>query len=181
VSGAPQLGAGAAIGTAAGAGAGAVAGASLAGATTRIAGGIGKSATHAAARIAGGGMSSFSLAKAASGQTGIRGMASGVSGMAKAGAGSVKQGTLSRLSATKAGMSSHLEAGARTAFTATGGTGVSAIPISGAPSAGQPNWARKIQTSQTRRDASLAAAAAVRDGDRPGSGASPKFRDGEEQ
>jgi len=39
---------------------------------------------------------------------------------------------LSRLSATKAGMSSRLEAGARTAFTATGGTGVSATPTSGA-------------------------------------------------
>ncbi|HIP80487.1 MAG TPA: P-type conjugative transfer protein TrbL, partial [Kiloniellaceae bacterium] len=71
VSGAPQLGAGAAVGTAAGLAAGTVAGAGLAVGAARVAGGGISSATRAAASMAGGTGTAFNMASAASGTSGV--------------------------------------------------------------------------------------------------------------
>lgn len=180
VSGAPQLGAGAAIGTAAGVGAGAIAGASATGGAARATLGAGKSATSAAASLAGGAGSSYSMAKAVSGASGIKGVAAGIGGVAQAGAGTVKSAAGRKLSQAKNTVTSKMQGGARSAFSATGGSGVSAESSGSDGSKKQPDWARKVQANQIRRDAGLAAAAVMRDGDRPGTGASPQFRDNEE-
>ncbi len=61
---------------------------------------------------------------------------------------------------------------------ATDATGA-APPGPAANDTGAPDWARRIRASQTVRDAGMAAASAVRDGDRPGGGESPRLKDEE--
>lgn len=179
VSGAPQLGAGAAIGTVAGVGAGAMAGGSIG---KGLAGRAGKAATSsigAAASLAGGARASYALAHAASGQSGARGIASGLSGVAAAGAASVKRSTGRAFSHMTGEPSRRFRTGGQAAFEVTGGSGGNTkLPAASAKSSG-PDWAKRMRRSQARRDASMTAAAAVRDGDRPGAGAAPRLKDEE--
>jgi type IV secretion system protein TrbL len=72
-----------------------------------------------------------------------------------------------------------MESGSRAAFTATGGTGAGPPAPQAANENGAPGWARRIRRSQTTRDAGMTAAAAVRDGDRPGAGEAPRLKDEE--
>ena len=91
VSGAPQLGAGAAIGTglaAAGLGAAGVIGA-RAGAGALV--GATSFAAHGGAAMAGGAATAYGLAAASSGESGLRRVGAGVTGVAKAGIGAAAQ------------------------------------------------------------------------------------------
>ncbi len=90
VSGAPQLGAGAAVGTIAAVGAGAMAGGAAAGAGAGMAGKAAGGAVKAGASPAGGTQLSFALGKAASGSGGVKGALGGASAVAQAGMGAVK-------------------------------------------------------------------------------------------
>lgn len=179
VSGAPQLGAGAAIGTVAGVGAGTVAGASAA----RGAIGAGAKATTtsigAAASMAGGARTSYALASTASGKTGASGVAAGMGGVAAAGVASVRQSTGRFFSRMTGGARDRYRAGGQAAFVATGGGGGPVPTQSAANDASGPDWAKRIRRSQTTRDAGMTAAAAVRDGDRPGAGEAPRLKDEE--
>ena len=178
VSGGPQLGAGAAVGTglamggaAVAAGGGALLGARGAGA---LASG-GAAATRGAAAATGAASTAYSLGSM--GQTGAAGAASGLGSVAKA-AGSAAASPLRRAaaSASEAVKASHAD-GARAGFAATGGTSslgsvAGAPPAMSAPAGSPPDWARSMRRNQAMSHGVSAATHALRAGDSPGSGAS---------
>ncbi|WP_299560068.1 P-type conjugative transfer protein TrbL [uncultured Sulfitobacter sp.] len=178
VSGGPQLGAGAAVGTglavggaAVAAGGGAMLGARGAGA---LASG-GAAATRGAAAATGAASAAYTLGSM--GQTGAVSVASGLGGLARAGgAAAISPLRRAAAAASEAVKTSHA-GGARSGFAATGGSssmgsvaGASAaIPAStGSP----PAWARSIRRSQAMSHGVSAATHALRAGDSPGSGTS---------
>ncbi|MEL7546111.1 MAG: P-type conjugative transfer protein TrbL [Pseudomonadota bacterium] len=181
VSGAPQLGAGSVVGAAAGVGAGAVAGGAVAAGALRTGAAITGGAVKAGASTAGGANAAFSLGKAASGAQGWRGTAAGLGSVAEAGASSVASSARSAVSRVADPVRTSFQSGGRKAFAATGGSfgGASSTP---APAAAndQPDWARRVSRQQFQRDAGLAATAALRDGDRGGSGEGPRLKQDEE-
>ena len=144
VSGGPQLGAGAAIGTGLAAGGVIAAGAGLAAGGVGLAGGAFAGAARGTTAIAGGAASTF--------RTG------GVSGVAKAGASAVTS-PLRRAAARLGGASN-----------ASGDLG-NADPGSVA-SEGPPAWARRMKRTQSITHSASAATHAVRAGDHAGGGAS---------
>jgi type IV secretion system protein TrbL len=177
VSGAPQLGAGAVVGTGlAVAGAALGAGAAVAGGGAALAG-AGRATAAAArgtARAAGAASGAYSLG--AAGQSGMAGVASGLAGVGKV-AGSAAVAPVKRAAANAVGsLRERFQAGARLAFTATGGTSTmgSAGESAGSAAAGgassPPAWARRMRRSQAMSHGVSAAAQAVRSGDSAGGG-----------
>ncbi|MGN7709666.1 P-type conjugative transfer protein TrbL [Agrobacterium radiobacter] len=180
VSGGPQLGAGAAVGTGLAVGGAMMAGAGAAGLAAR--GGAaalsgGAAAVRGGAAAAGGASTAYSLASA--GQTGAGGVASGLGGVAKA-AGSAAVSPLKR-AASKAteSVKTSFSDGAKSAFEATGGSssmgtigGGSSEAASPATSGGEPAWAKRMKRSQSMSHGVSAAAHAVRSGDAHGGGSS---------
>lgn len=167
ISGGPQLGAGAAIGTgvaAAGLTAAAVAG-------TGMAGGAAIKGVVAAARrgaaMTGGTSAAYSLGSA--GKSGAAGVAGGLGGVARAGAG-VAASPLKRAAGA---MHDSARSGARTAIKASGGTvtGGSADASTEAQSI-PPAWAKRIKRSQSLHHGATTTAHAVRSGDSHGGGSS---------
>ena len=182
VSGAPQLGAGAAVGTAVGAGAAGFAAASVGGAAASAASRGAVGAVKAGSSMAGGAAMSYSMGKAASGQSGIKGAASGVSAVAQAGAGSVANAAKSAAAKVTDPVKQSFKSGSRGAISATGGkiSGGDSSSSSATPTNGQPDWAKKATRNQLQRDAGLAATSTLRDGDRGGSGDGPRLKQDEE-
>ncbi|MEL6237291.1 MAG: P-type conjugative transfer protein TrbL [Pseudomonadota bacterium] len=179
VSGAPQLGAGAAIGTVAGVAAGGAAGGAIAGGAVFRAAGVATSSIGAAASMAGGARTAYALASTASGASGMKAAAAGMGGVVSAGAASVRSSAGRVFSRMTGEAGNRFRSGGRAAFSATSGTGAGTGPAAPANDVSAPDWARKIRRSQTTRDAGMTAAAAVRDGDRPGAGESPRLKDEE--
>ncbi|QPC91573.1 P-type conjugative transfer protein TrbL [Mesorhizobium sp. INR15] len=190
VSGGPQLGAGAAVGTGLAASGMAVAGSGAAGLAVRgatIAFQGAASAARGTASLAGGGSAAYTLG--AAGQGGAEGVASGVSGIARAGA--VAAATPFKRAAAHAGQSlnSSFAEGASSAAGITGGSSakptVAVPPASalspgpGSPSGAQPEWAKRLQRSQRLSHGAQTAAHAVRAGDSHGGGASISLSEGE--
>ncbi|MCG8596680.1 MAG: P-type conjugative transfer protein TrbL [Kiloniellales bacterium] len=170
VSGAPQLGAGAAVGTAGAAVAGGLAAGGAALGTARL----GLGALKAATAVGSGVGAAYGLARATSGATGLAGVAAGSAGVARAGAGLIGQGVKGATS----GIRTSAQAGRRGAITATGGstTGGQA-PVSVQSSSTQPAWARRLQAEQRIRARTATAAQAVKEGDKPGAGINPRLDD----
>jgi type IV secretion system protein TrbL len=179
VSGAPQLGAGAAVGSVAGLaiGGAAAAGAAVGGARALGAGASG--ATRAASSMAGGVSGAYGLGRAASGASGAVGVAAGAAGVARAGAGAVGHGVRTVADRATSGVRQAFSDGQRGAFTATGGSRPSGTDASSAMTAasGAPDWAQKLRRDQRLREGVTIAAHTVRDGDRPASGENPRLRD----
>ena len=195
VSGAPQLGAGAAVGTglaAAGIGAAGVMGATagISGAASAI--GTGGRLSAASARggayLAGGVAQSYGQSASASGASGMRKAAAGVGGVAKAGAGAAVQPVWQAVSrATQSlrsgadSLRSSYAAGRAAASNAAGGQ-ASAEPAvaagytptgratgaGAAASSAPPDWAARMKRNQTMSHGATAAAHAVRSGDHGG-------------
>lgn len=167
VSGAPQLGAGAAAGTALGVAGVAAAGVAAAGMAARGAG----AGVRAGATMAGGARQAYSQAASASGQSGVGAAAAGLSGMARAGASAAGDGLRARLG--------------RVAGSASSGTGGTSVAGGGGNAAGQPTssgsqpgWAKQAQSRQRAAQGASMAAHAVRAGDGGGgAGPSPSLRD----
>lgn len=179
VSGAPQLGAGAVVGTAAGVGAGVLAGGAMGAGAARagVAGATG--AVKAGSSLTSGAHMAFAMGKAASGETGVKGTASGLALVAQAGAGAVSQSAKSMLKP-----SASSQAGARSALQMTGGqfSGGSAsanAPANDLSPNAPPAWARTAQRKQRQREAGLAMTSTLRDGDRGGAGEGPKLQQDE--
>ncbi|HCE6854153.1 P-type conjugative transfer protein TrbL [Pseudomonas aeruginosa] len=183
VSGGPQLGAGAAVGTGLAVGgaalaAGGAAGLAVKGGAAAMSGGA--AAVRGGAATAGAASAAYSMGSL--GQSGAAGVASGLGGVARA-AGSAAVSPLKR-AASKASESvkSSFSDGARAAFGVTGGSstagtvgGGSAAPAAAAPSspaAGPPDWAQRMQRSQAVNHGATMAAHAVRSGDSHGGGSS---------
>ena len=186
VSGAPQLGAGAVVGTAAGVGAGALAGGAMASSAIRAGASATTGAVKAGAAMSGGAHMAYSMGKAASGASGLRGAAAGAGAVMEAGAASVMSGTRSPAQKVSGPLRRSYQSGGRAAFVSTGGSAVAgssaaraaaseAVPVNQAP-----EWAQNVRREQRQRDAGLAATSALRDGDRGGSGDGPRLKQDEE-
>ncbi|MFJ6321964.1 MULTISPECIES: P-type conjugative transfer protein TrbL [unclassified Rhizobium] len=186
VSGGPQLGAGAAVGTGLAVGgaalaAGGAAGLALRGGAAALSGGA--AAVRGGAAAAGAASTAYNLGSM--GQTGAGGVASGLGGVAR-GAGSAAVSPLKRAAGRAAeSVKSNFSDGVKGGFSATGGSsmlgtigGAEAAnddSFAAAPSAshdGPPDWAKRMKRSQHFSHGVSAAAHAVRSGDSHGGGSS---------
>ena len=174
VAGAPQLGAGAAVGTAAAA-VGTLAvggGAAVAGARGMAGGGMG--ALRAGTSMGSAASTSYRLGQETSGSSSV---GAGLGGVARAGAAAAgtKVGDA-------AGLGAAAERGRRSALFA----GSSGASSAGAASAGgggaqeAPSWARRLRSEQTARHHRHVALQAVREGDRGGAAAAPDIKERED-
>lgn len=170
VAGGPQLGAGAAAGTAmlaGGAAAAAAGGAKLAGgAVASAAAGI----AHGSSRAAGGAVTAYSLGSA--GKTGVAAARSGTMALGQAALGTAA----SPLRKTGQALHKSFRDGGRAAITNTGGR-IIAAPSSQPPAAadtptGTPAWARAFKERQAVAHGATIAAHSLRAGDSSGMGAS---------
>ena len=173
VSGAPQLGAGAAVGTALGAGAGVAAGGALGfmGARAAVAGG--HSAIRAGASLAGGASTAFTLGSA--GQTGAAAMMAGTRSTLTAGASSAGARLKSMAGRAMGNPGQSFRNGSTAAFADTGGKVNGRTPIINGSNSNAPNWASSLRREQSMRDAGLATTQTVAMGDRPGGGEGPRL------
>ena len=177
ITGAPQLGAGSAIGAAAGVAAGTVAaGLGARGALGAAAGGA-ASAVKAGASMAGGARTAFDLGSTASGKSGAAGFAAGLGGVAQAAGDTVRRAASGPASAVR----DAYRRGARGAFESTGGSSSSPSESpSSSPPEKSPGWARGMRASQRLGEARQLAMHSLRDGDRGSSGAAPSLKDKDE-
>jgi type IV secretion system protein TrbL len=176
VSGAPQLGAGAAIGTAGGLAAGAaLAGGAVAGGARMLTSGS-MNAMRAATSLGSGAATAYQLGQASSGQSSNVG--AGLAGVAKAGASAVGQRLLTVARDVQAAGEEAATAGSRGAWTATGGKGVR--PSDGSSTrATQPDWARTLRAEQRTRANAHTTAQTIKDGDKASGSANPDLSEKE--
>ena len=172
ISGAPQLGAGAAIGAVGGAAAGAAVGLGAA----KGAAGAASSAVKAGASLAGGAGTAFSMAKAAAGKGGLAGAAAGAKGVAQAGGDVAQKAAMKPINAVK----DAAKQGGAKAFQAIGGSSTKGSVANAAggnasTSAANDNWGQRFQQKMDRRHAAGMAASSVRGGDGGGGGANPSL------
>lgn len=181
VSGAPQLGAGAAVGTslaAVGLGAAGAMGAraGLGGAASALSagGGMSSAAARGGAHLAGSTSTAYRLAAATSGQSGASSIAAGIAGVAKAGAAAAVQPVKQAMSRAASALSASQQAGRSAAWTATGGEEpFGAVSLGRArtaeSSAGSPPaWAARMKRGQIMSHGASMAAHSVRSGDHGG-------------
>jgi type IV secretion system protein TrbL len=185
VSGAPQLGAGAAAGTVLGAAGLAVAGgAAVAGAASAVAAGArmapgaaraaiggGAAAARSASSMASGAKSAYQAGAAGSGAGGMRTAGAGLANAARSGASAVGQRVASGAKAVKDGVASFVADAAAPASAKATDAGESSTP------AAEPAWAKQMRRKQQMTHAATTAAHALRSGDAGGNGASPSLRD----
>jgi type IV secretion system protein TrbL len=184
VSGGPQLGAGAAVGTGLAVGgaalaAGGAAGLALKGGSAALSGGA--AVARGGATAAGAASAAYSLGSV--GQSGAAGVASGMGGVARA-AGSAAVSPLKRAVARASeSMKSSFSDGAKAGFGVTGGSSTMGTVGGGqqdaeaastptAAAGGAPEWAKRMKRGQHLSHGVSAAAHAVRSGDSHGSGSS---------
>ncbi|QFZ85201.1 P-type conjugative transfer protein TrbL [Variovorax paradoxus] len=188
VSGAPQLGAGAAAGTALGAaglavaggaavasaGSAVAAGARIAPAAARAAIGGGAAAARSASGVASGAKSAYQAGVVASSGGGARAAGAGLAHLAQTGAGAVGQRVASGAKAVKDRVANFVADAAAPMTTAHAGS-------SGADEAGgpppEPAWARQMRRKQQLSHAASTTAHVLRSGDHGGSGTGPTLRD----
>jgi len=166
VSGAPQLGAGAAAGTLMGAGGLAVAGGAAALGGARLAGAAARSSVSAATSLGSGARaiaSTYQQGVSASGLKGPAGVEAGVAQLAKSGASAIGQGMRS--------------VGNKVAAAFSGASKTASSGSAGGNSAASqaPQWAKRMQTRQRMSQGVSQAAQSLRSGDHGGSGATPKL------
>lgn len=184
VSGAPQLGAGAAAGTVLGAAGLAVAGgAAIATGGAAVAAGArmapgaaamggSASAARAAITMAGGAKSAYQTGATASGGSGVRAAGAGLANVAKTGDSAVGQRVAEGAKAVKDRVASAVgEAAAPTSAATAANATTPDVP----PPA--PAWAKRLQRNQRLSHGVSTAAHTLRSGDHGGGGASPSLRD----
>jgi type IV secretion system protein TrbL len=163
VSGAPQLGAGAAAGTALGAAGLIVAGGAViatGGAAVAAGARMAPSAARATSNLASGLRSAYQSGATASGASGLRAAGAGLAGVAKSAVSALGQRVATGAKSAKDSM----------AAAPPGATGT-------APTASAPAWAARLQRNQRLSQGASTAAHTLRSGDHGGSGASPSLRD----
>ena len=177
VSGAPQLGAGAAIGTAAGA-AIMTGGAALLGARgAMMAGRGGMSAIRAGTAMGSAASTAYKLGQETSGSTSI---GAGLGGIATAAGGAASQAARATVSRIAAPVQASAAAGQQAAWNAGRTSPAPTEPsANAAPSDPAPAWAQSLRSQQTARHHRHMAMQAVKDGDRPGGSANPDLSEKE--
>ena len=186
VSGAPQLGAGAAAGTAigaaglavaggaavAGAGSAVAAGARMAPGAARAAIGGGAAAARSASAMASGAKGAYQAGAAASGGGSVRAAGAGVA-VAKAGAAAVGQRIASGAKAVKDRVVNFVADAAAPAAASASSGDAGASPAS----ASEPAWAQRMRRKQQATHAAMTTAHVLRSGDHAGGGTGPSLRD----
>lgn len=182
VSGAPQLGAGAAIGTAGGLAAGtAFAGGATAGGA-RMIGGATLGAVRAGSAVGSGASTAYRLAHQASGQSGAVGMAAGMAGVARAGASAVGQRLLTVTRGITDAAADGARSGRETAWAATGGKApqtAGAGQTVGGSTESAPAWAQSLRAEGRNRQRLHTTAQSIKDGDKGGGAANPDLKEQE--
>jgi type IV secretion system protein TrbL len=163
VSGGPQLGAGAAVGTGLAAG-GMVVGGLAGGKMAASAVGAG---ARGAASIAGGASTAYKVGHTAAGG-GAAGVAGGMASVGKAGM-SAAASPLRRMGQS---MKDSYHAGSRAAFGATGGSVTGGTASSSPVNDGPPAWAQKLKRQQSLHHGVATTAHVIRSGDHGGGGTS---------
>jgi len=186
VSGAPQLGAGAAAGTALGAAGLAVAGgAAVATGGAAVAAGARLAARGAVgtARAASGAASAYRAGATASGATGARAFGAGVANVARSGAQAAGERGAAAARAIRDRVAPAAGAGTGASSTSPETAGTASTSSSAAddtPPAStdkQPDWAKRLQRRQHISHGASTAAHVVRSGDHGGGGAAPDIND----
>ena len=163
VSGGPQLGAGAAVGTGLAAGGLAVGGAMAGG---MAAGAVGAGA-RGAASLAGGASTAYRLGSSAAGG-GAPGVAAGIASVGKAGLSAAASPLRKAADSLKQSQAD----GSRAAFTATGGRFSNTPGLPEPANDGPPAWAQRLRRQQAMHQGVSTAIHAVRSGDHGGGGTS---------
>jgi type IV secretion system protein TrbL len=172
VAGAPQLGAGAAVGTAAaGVGTLALAGGGAAAGARAIAGG-GMGALRAGTAMGSAASTAYKLGQETSGSPTV---GAGLSGVASAAGHAAKD----RLAAST-GLGAAAERGERAALLAGARTTAARANDARAVSDNAPEWARQLRTEAAARHHRHLAMQTIREGDRSGAGATPDIAEKEE-
>ncbi|MBX3562604.1 MAG: P-type conjugative transfer protein TrbL [Sphingomonas sp.] len=172
VAGAPQLGAGAAVGTAA-----AAVGTLAIGGGAAVAGARGLAGGTMGALRAGTSMGAAAHASYRLGQetSGSRSVGAGLGGVARTGAGAVRD----RVGAA-AGLGAAAERGQRAALFAGAGASSGSAGIGSGGGEEAPAWARRLRAEQSARHRRQVALQAVREGDRGGAAATPDIKERED-
>jgi len=191
VSGAPQLGAGSAVGTGLAVAGTAMAGAGalgLAGRGAMAAASGSAAAVRGGAAMAGGASSAYSMASA--GRSGASGVAAGLGGVGRAAAASAAAPIRRAASQAAGSVKQSFAAGAKSSFAATGGSptqgtvgggAAAGASSSGAAATGSapPAWAQRMRRNQAIHHGATTAANALRSGDSHGGGHSVDLSGGE--
>ncbi len=173
VAGAPQLGAGAALGSVLGAGGIMYLGGAGAVGAARGLAGAGLGAVRAGTAMGSAASTAYTLGQEAAGSSSV---GAGMTGVAQAAGGAAK----SRMSAAL-GLGEAAESGRQAAFNAlTGRTGSGAGGETSDTASSMPGWARAMKAQQTTRHHGQAAMHAVQQGDRGGHGATPDIKERED-
>ncbi len=171
VAGAPQLGAGAALGTSLGA-AGVIAlGGGAAMGAARLAGGAALGGIRAGTAMGSSASTAYTLGQEASGSSSI---GAGLKGVAQATAGAVRQRASSAV-----GLKQAAESGRTAAWSALAGSG-GAHEAPASAQAGPPSWVQAIRRQQDARHHRHVALQTIKDGDRGGASATPDIKEKEE-
>lgn len=172
VAGAPQLGAGAAVGTTVGA-AGIVAlGGGAALGAARAAGGAAMGAIRAGTTMGSAASASYQLGQTAAGSSSV---GAGVGGIAQA------AGNVARQKASAAlGLGQAAERGRDAAWSALNGGGGSSGRTSDATTDGAPSWAQSLRRQQNARHHRQVAVQTLKEGDRGGASATPDIKERED-
>jgi type IV secretion system protein TrbL len=189
VSGAPQLGAGAAVGTGLAVAGTAMAGGAalgLAGRGAMAAASGSAAAVRSGAAMAGGAYSAYGLASA--GKTGASGVAAGLGGVGRAAAAAAVSPLRRAADRATSAVKDSFAAGARSSFAATGGSSTMGT-VGGAKAAteggtgpdasGLPAWAQRLKRNQAMTRGAEITAHAVKSGDSHGGGHSVDLSGGE--
>lgn len=168
VAGAPQLGAGAAVGTVVGAGATLAVGGAAAVGGARLAGSAGLGAIRAGTTMGTAASSSYRLGQETSGSASV---GAGLRGMASA-----AKGAISDRAGRVFGFGEATDRGREAALRAGSGSASSASSAAGSPDAA-PAWAQQLRSEQASRSRRQVALHALRDGDKGGAGATPDIKE----
>jgi type IV secretion system protein TrbL len=181
ISGAPQLGAGAVVGT----GGALIAGTALAGAgvagVARLAGSGGLAAIRAGAALGSGTATAYRIGQATSDAQGLARIGAGLGGVARAAAGAGAETGSAAFRPIQQAANEGAEAGWKAARRLSGVEPASPSMTSG-PSAsagdfeGAPAWARRLRAEQRRRIHANTVIQAIKAGDKPASGAAPDLK-----
>jgi type IV secretion system protein TrbL len=183
VTGAPQLGAGAAVGTVAGA-ALATGGAAMLGTRAAMAGASGgMAAIRAGTAMGSAGATAYRLGQETSGSSTMR---AGMGGIGTAIGGATSQGLKAAAARVTApfrdaagrGQQAAWNAG-RTSSPSSASPGASVAGAAAGAAGGAPAWARNLRSEQAARHRRHMAMQTVKDGDRPGGSANPDLSDKE--